>query len=133
MHIVDISLRMSYTNTGKMRVYWALTQKDTYVITPCSYLKKYYLKKIMSESSEVQKFITGKPTWGGAPPENRRSPWRYNEETGVYNNKPIDKDYFRKYMSQRVECPNCSKMILRGDLYKHKKRAVCINNTRSNS
>jgi hypothetical protein len=78
--------------------------------------------------TDVQMFVTGKPNWGGAKPENRRSHWRYNEETGVYNNKPTDKDYFRKYMATRVECPCCSKMILRGDLSKHKKRPICINN-----
>ena len=88
----------------------------------------------MSESSEnVQKFITGNPTWSGAPPENRRSPWRYNEETGIYNNKPIDKDYFRKCMAQRVECKHCGKMVVHGDLSKHKKRPVCINNKKDNS
>jgi hypothetical protein len=73
-----------------------------------------------------QKFITGKPNWSGAIPEKRRSPWRYLE-SGIYDNRPTDKDYFRKYMAVRVECPNCSKMVLRGDLSKHKKRSICIN------
>ena len=83
--------------------------------------------------ADVQMFVTGKPNWGGAKPENRRSHWRYNEETGVYNNKPIDKDYFRKYMSVRVECPNCSKMVLHGDLSKHEKRPSCTKNTKLNN
>jgi hypothetical protein len=48
----------------------------------------------MEKLSEVQKFITGHPSWGGAKPETRRANWRYNEETGIYNNKPIDKEYF---------------------------------------
>ena len=63
------------------------------------YIKEYYFKILMAD---VQMFVTGKPNWGGAKPENRRSHWRYNEETSIYNNKPIDKDYFRKYMAQRV-------------------------------
>ena len=55
-----------------------------------------------------------------------RAEWRYLEN-GKYNNKPIDKDYFRKYMAVRVECSVCGKMVLRGDLSKHKKRSICIN------
>ena len=87
----------------------------------------------MEKLSEVQKFITGHPSWGGAKPEKRRENWRYNEEAGIYNNKPIDKEYFKKYMSVKVECPCCSRMVLRGDLSKHKKRSICINNTKTNS
>ena len=67
----------------------------------------------------IQKFITGKPNWSGAPIHKRRSTWRYLE-TGIYNNKPSDPEYSKKYMAVRVPCPNCSKMILHGDLSKHK-------------
>jgi hypothetical protein len=59
-------------------------------------------------------------------PIKHRAEWRYLEN-GKYNNKPIDKDYFRKYMAVRAPCPNCPKMVLRGDLSKHKKRSICIN------
>ena len=48
-------------------------------------------------SQEKQKFITGKGSWYGAIPEKRRAPWRYNEESGKYNDKPVDKDYFKAY------------------------------------
>jgi hypothetical protein len=82
-------------------------------------------------SPEIPKFITGRGNWFGAPPGKRRAEWRYNEETNKYDSKPNDKDYFRKYMAQRVECKHCGKMILRGDLSKHKKRPVCINNPRN--
>ena len=52
-------------------------------MTNSLYIKEYYYKKYMTEdSANDQKFVTGKPKWGGAPPEKRRSPWRYNEETG---------------------------------------------------
>jgi hypothetical protein len=58
------------------------------------YIKEYYLKDYMT----TEKFITGKPGWNGAAIENRRANWRY-QENGIYNNKPLDKDYFRKYMA----------------------------------
>ena len=74
--------------------------------------------------TNVQKFITGKPNWSGAPIHKRRSPWRYLE-TGIYDNKPSDPEYFKKYMAVRVPCPNCGKMILHGDLSKHKKK-TCL-------
>jgi hypothetical protein len=79
---------------------------------------------------EIPKFITGKGNWFGAPPERRRAEWRYLDN-GKYDSRPLDKDYFNKYMANRVECPCCSKMVLRGDLSKHKKRAICINNSKS--
>ena len=82
-------------------------------------------------SPEIPKFITGRPNWGGAAPEKRRANWRYNEETGKYDSRPLDKDYFNKYMMVKVECPVCSKMILRGDLSKHKKRPICSKNAKT--
>jgi len=85
----------------------------------------------METLSEIPKFITGKGNWFGAAPEKRRSPWRYNEETGKYDSRPLDKDYFNKYMMVKVECPVCSKMILRGDLSKHKKRPICSKNAKT--
>ena len=91
--------------------------------------KGILLLLIMLDNSEnIQKFITGKPNWSGAPVENRKSPWRYNEETGIYNNKPTDPEYFKKYMAIKVPCPCCSRVVTRGDLYKHKKRDICIKN-----
>ena len=85
----------------------------------------------MSDNTEnIQKFITDKAHWGGALPENRRSPWRYNEEKGVYSNKPTDPEYFKKYTAIKMTCPSCSKVVTRCDLYKHKKRNICIKNRR---
>ena len=80
--------------------------------------------------SEVSKFITGNPNWHGAPPEKRRAEWRYLDN-GKYDSRPLDKDYFNKYMANRVECPVCSKMVQRGDLSKHKKRPICANNAKT--
>ena len=79
-----------------------------------------------------QQFITKKAGWTGAPIHKRRAEWRYNEETGIYNHKPTDPQYFNKYMAVKTQCPNCSKMVTRGDLSKHKKRPICINNTHNN-
>jgi formylmethanofuran dehydrogenase subunit E len=75
----------------------------------------------MSESSDMS--FDKNPT-----PIKHRAEWRYLEN-GKYDNRPIDKDYFRKYMAVRVECSVCGKMVLRGDLSKHKKRSICINNS----
>ena len=76
---------------------------------------------------DIPKFITGKTNWFGAPIEKRRAEWRYLEN-GKYDNRPIDKDYFKKYMIVKVECPLCGKFIQRGDLSKHKKRTICAKN-----
>ena len=85
------------------------------------------MESIPENTPERRVYITGHANWTGAELHKRRSPWRYHEETGKYDNRPNDKDYFRKYMAVRVECPVCSRMVLRGVLYKHKKRAICIN------
>ena len=80
-------------------------------------------------SPEIPKFITGKGNWFGAAPEKRRAEWRYLDN-GKYDSRPLDKDYFIKYMASRVECPVCSKMVHWGDLSKHKKRPICSNNAK---
>ena len=82
----------------------------------------------MENIPEEKRYVTTHSNWHGAEPHKRRSPWRYNDETLKYDNRPLDRDYFKNYMAVRVECPVCSRMVLRGDLSKHKKRAICINN-----
>ena len=82
-------------------------------------------------SEEKQKFIPGKGKWTGAPPEKRRAPWRYDEATGKYNDKPIDKDYFNQYMLVRVNCPRCGRSLQRGNLSNHKKTTICLKNAKS--
>ena len=61
-------------------------------------------------SPEIPKFITGRGNWFGAPPEKRRAEWRYLDN-GKCDRRPLDKDYFNKYMANSVECPVCSKMV----------------------
>ena len=80
------------------------------------------------ENSEVKKYITNHPNWSGGSIEKRRANWRYNDETLKYDSRTLDKEYFKKYMAIRVQCPCCSKMIARGDLPKHKKHPICMNN-----
>jgi hypothetical protein len=49
----------------------------------------------MSNNSEnIQKFITGKPHWEVHYQRTEKAEWRYNEETGIYNNKPSDPRLF---------------------------------------
>ena len=83
-------------------------------------------------SQEKQKFITGKGSWCGAIPEKRRAPWRYNEESGKYNDKPIDKDYFKAYFKTvgavKIECPLCGRSVQRSNLSHHKKSTICSKN-----
>ena len=80
-------------------------------------------------SEEKQKFITGKGKWFGALPEKRRAPWRYDEATGKYNDRPTDKNYFKEYFNThgavKVDCPLCGRSVQRCNLSHHKKSAIC--------
>jgi hypothetical protein len=78
--------------------------------------------------AEVQNFTTHIKGWGGALPESVGAGWKYDEETLKYDNRPIDKEYFQSICLLESPCPCCAKMILRGDMSKHKKRNICINN-----
>ena len=57
-------------------------------------------------------------------PRMETASWRYNQD-GTYNHKPNDKAHFAKYMAMRREC-TCGKMVLVGEIYKHKKYEICI-------
>jgi hypothetical protein len=96
------------------------------------YIKKTYYKIIMENIPEEKQYITNHSNWHGAVPEKEGLDGGIIDN-GKYDNKPLDKDYFKNYMIVRVACPNCSKMIARGDLSKHKKRAICINNAKDTS
>jgi len=85
------------------------------------------------DSASVQTFITGKSHWYGAPVDKRKAEWRYDCKTGIYNNKPTDPQYFKNYMAVKVSCPCCSRVVTRGDLYKHKKRSICVKNAKLNN
>ena len=78
---------------------------------------------------EKQKFITGKGRWAGAPPEKRRALWRYDESTRKYNDRPIDKAYFKEYFNThgvvKVDCPLCGRSVQRCNLSHHKKSVIC--------
>ena len=63
----------------------------------------------------------------GRPLGSRTALWRYKED-GTYDARPCDKAYFVKYAAQRKLC-TCGRMILVGDIYKHKKYKICIKMT----
>ena len=48
---------------------------------------------------------------------------------GVYNNKPLDPEYFKKYynskLSEKVECPICKSMVGKQKLVIHQQRKKC--------
>jgi hypothetical protein len=45
---------------------------------------------------------------------------------GTYDNRPIDPEYFKKYMSVRVACPLCNLSVLRGVLARHKREQSAL-------
>ena len=83
----------------------------------------------MEKLSGVSKFITGSPNWHGAPPEKRRAEWRYSVETGKYDNRPIDKEYFKKYMSVKSNALAVLEWFL-GATYQSIKRGLSVLITR---
>jgi hypothetical protein len=82
-------------------------------------------------TKEKQKFITGKGNWYGAAPEKRKASWRYDESTGKYNDKPLDKNYFKDYFKTvgavKFECPLCGRSVQRSNLSHHKKHNYAKN------
>ena len=54
---------------------------------------------------------------------------RTNPETGIYNNKPNDPEYFNKYYNEKnrvpVECPQCACMIPKLTLPRHMRSNKC--------
>ena len=57
-------------------------------------------------------------------PRQESAVWRWKDD-GTYDSRPIDPEYFKKYMSVRVPCPFCGVDVLRGNIPKHKKRKPC--------
>ncbi len=61
---------------------------------------------------------------GRGMPRKEHAAWRYRDD-GTYDSRPLDPEYFKKYMSVRVPCPLCGIDVLRGNIPKHKKRKPC--------
>ena len=60
-----------------------------------------------------------------------RAKWRHNPD-GTYNNKPIDKDYFKKYYEQHyknqsVICDKCGYTTAKQKIRRHQKSKHCLN------
>ena len=67
-------------------------------------------------------------------PKKRKAPMRkYNtEETawrrkpdGTYDNRPLDPNYYVKYVMTPVQCPLCHLMTRRGHINRHQRSANC--------
>jgi hypothetical protein len=54
---------------------------------------------------------------------------RTNPETGIYNNKPNDPEYFNKYYNEKnrvpVVCPHCTCMVPKLTLLRHMRSNKC--------
>jgi hypothetical protein len=61
---------------------------------------------------------------GRGMPRREHAAWRYRDD-GSYDNRPIDREYFKKYMNVRVPCPNCGVQVPRGHVSRHKKAKPC--------
>ena len=84
------------------------------------------------ELNEPQKFITNKGNWTGAPPHKRKNPARYLENC-KYDSRPLDPNYFKNYMNTKITCPNCNRIVSRGNMTKHKQSKICLKNKIENS
>ena len=72
-----------------------------------------------SGSEEIQPVKRGR-----GMPRQEHAAWRYKED-GTYDGRPLDPEYFKKYMIVKVPCPNCGVEVSRGHLSRHKTRKPC--------
>jgi len=60
---------------------------------------------------------------------------RYDAETGKYNIKPIDPEYFKKYYqthNEKVKCEICGKTTGKFKMFRHVKSQKCQKANRTN-
>ena len=50
--------------------------------------------------------------------------WRRRPD-GTYDHRPLDPDYYRKYVMTPVQCPLCHLMTSRGHINRHQRSANC--------
>ena len=50
--------------------------------------------------------------------------WRRRPD-GTYDHRPLDPDYYRKYVMTPVQCPLCNLMTRRGHINRHQRSANC--------
>ena len=68
-------------------------------------------------------------------PKKKRNPpiRKYNSEAtawrrrpdGTYDNRPLDPNYYVKYVMTPVQCPLCNLMTRRGHINRHQRSATC--------
>ena len=56
---------------------------------------------------------------------------RYDPETGLYDHKPSDPEYFKMYyrnklMGLKIECPCCHKMVSKAKISRHVQTQKCV-------
>ena len=59
---------------------------------------------------------------------SRQECTRYNPETGAYNDKPVDPEYFKKYYQnhkEKVKCEICNKTTGKFKMFRHLKSQKC--------
>ncbi len=59
-----------------------------------------------------------------------RAQWRHNPD-GTYNNKPIDKEYFKRYYDEKLKdvkvlCDQCGFMCSKTKYRRHQRSAKCL-------
>ena len=74
----------------------------------------------------IKTIIQHKREW--IPKNNSK---RLNQETGVYNIKPIDPEYFNKYYlahgRKHIMCKQCHELVLYKSMPTHIKTQKCLN------
>ena len=60
---------------------------------------------------------------------------RFDKETGIYNTKPLDPEYFKKYYhahSEKVTCQLCGKLTGQFKMFRHVKTQKCLKAQQNN-
>ena len=50
--------------------------------------------------------------------------WRRRPD-GTYDNRPLDPNYYVKYVMTPVQCPLCHLMTRRGHIHRHQRSNIC--------
>ena len=85
------------------------------------YLKKYFYIKMENQTQTTNDSIKK----AFVP---KKESTRYNKETGKYDHRPIDPEYFNKYYHDKnsmVPCEICNKTVGSLKMYRHIKTKKC--------
>ena len=65
----------------------------------------------------------------------KKSSDRFDKETGIYNIKPLDPEYFKTYYhahSEKVNCQFCGKLTGQFKMFRHVKSQKCLEAQQNN-